>query len=344
MTQKIALIIGVGGGVGGAVARALIAHGWSVRGFARDPERARRGLGQGLIEWIAGDAMRGAEVIAAARGTHAIVHAAHPPGYRNWRGLALPMLASAIAAAGASGARLVLPGTVYNYGPDAGAVVDEQAPQHPLTRKGRIRVEMEGMMAAAAATGVRSLVVRAGDFFGPHAPSSWFSGAMVRPGNPVRFVIYPGKGGVGHAFAFLPDLAEATARLLAIEAQLPAFETVHFAGHWLEDGADIARSIRRVAGVPRAPILPFPAAILYLAAPFNATFREMIEMRYLWQEPLRLDNRKLQRLIGPEPRTPLDEAVRQSLSGLGCLAVNPKSNSLVARVVGEDGEGDARAR
>ena len=342
MTQQTALIIGAGGGVGGAAARALIAHGWRVRGLAREPERTRRLFGSGPIEWIAGDAMRPGEVIAAARGAHTIVHAAHPPGYRNWRGLALPMLASAIAAARASGARLVLPGTVYNYGPDAGAVVDERAPQHPSTRKGRIRVEMEGMMAAAAATGVRSLVVRAGDFFGPHAPSSWFSAAMVRPGKPVRFVIYPGKRGVGHAFAYLPDLAEAMARLLAIEARLPAFETVHFAGHWLADGADIARSIRRVAGVPRAPILPFPAALLYLAAPFNATFREMIEMRYLWQEPLRLDNRKLETLIGSEPHTPLDEAVRQSLAGLGCLAASPQSSSL-SRVSGEDGVGEARA-
>ena len=324
MTQQTALIIGAGGGIGGWVARALIAHGWRVRGFARDPERARRGFASAPIEWIAGDAMRPGEVVAAARGAHAILHAAHPPGYRNWARLALPMLSSAIAAARASGARLVLPGTVYNYGPDAGAVVDERAPQHPLTRKGRIRVGMEGMMAAAAATGVRSLVVRAGDFFGAHAPSSWFSAAMVRPGEPVRFVIYPGQRKVGHAFAYLPDLAEAMARLLAIEAQLPAFETVHFAGHWLEDGVEIARSIRRAAGVPRAPILPFPAALLYVAAPFNETFREMIELRYLWREPLRLDNRKLEALIGREPHTPLDTAVHESLVAMGCIAASPR--------------------
>jgi nucleoside-diphosphate-sugar epimerase len=328
--QRCALIIGAGGGVGSAAARALLAHGWRVRGLARDLERARRGFGGGAVEWIAGDAMRAADVVAAAAGADAILHAAHPPGYRNWRGLALPMLASAIAAARASGARLVLPGTVYNYGPDAGSVVDETAPQHPRTRKGRIRVEMEAMMAAAAATGVRSLVLRAGDFFGPHAPSSWFSAAMVRPGKPVRRVIYPGRRGVGHAFAFLPDLAEAMARLLAIEARLPAFETVHFAGHWLADGVEIARAIRRVAGAPRAPILPFPAALLYLAAPFNETFREMIEMRYLWREPLRLDNRKLQSLIGAEPHTPLEEAVRQSLLALGCLPAHPASRTAMA--------------
>jgi nucleoside-diphosphate-sugar epimerase len=317
---QTALVIGATGGIGGETAKALIAAGWRVRALTRDLGRARRDFAWlGAVEWIGGDALSAADVVAAARGARLLLHAANPPGYRNWRGLALPMLESAIAAARASGARLVLPGTVYNFGPDAGPVVDEHAPQHPATRKGRIRVAMEERLAGASHDGVRSLVVRAGDFFGGHAPSSWFSNAMVRPGRPVRFVIYPGRHEIGHAFAYLPDLAQAIVRLMAIETRLAPVEVVHFAGHFLARGVEIAEAIRRVAGNPRAPILPFPAALLYLAAPFNTTFREMIEMRYLWREEMRLDNRKLEALIGPEPRTPLEAAVRQSLAALGCL-------------------------
>ena len=315
-----ALVIGATGGIGGETAKALIAAGWRVRALTRDVARARRDFARlGPVEWVGGDAMRAAEVIAAAEGARLILHAANPPGYRNWQGLALPMLESSIAAARAAGARLVLPGTVYNFGPDAGPVVDERSPQHPLTRKGRIRVAMEERLAQAASAGVRSLVMRAGDYFGGHAPSSWFSNAMVRPGKPVRFILYPGRRYVGHAFAYLPDLAQAMVRLAAIEARLAPFEVVHFAGHWLAQGGEIAEAIRRAAGNPRAPILPLPAALFYLAAPFSETFRETIEMRYLWREPLRLDNRKLEALIGPEPRTPIDEAVRASLAALGCL-------------------------
>ncbi|MGO8920513.1 MAG: NAD(P)H-binding protein [Stellaceae bacterium] len=317
---ETALIIGATGGIGGETAKALIAAGWRVRALTRDVARARRDFaGLGPVEWLAGDALRAADVVAAAHGAQLLLHAANPPGYRNWRGLALPMLESSIAAARASGARLVLPANIYNFGRDAGAVLDERSPQHPATRKGRIRVEMEERLARAARDGVRSLVVRAGDFFGGYGPSSWFSTAMVRPGKKVRFVIYPGRHDIGHAFAYLPDLAQAIVRLAAIEARLAPVEAVHFAGHWLPRGVEIAEAIRRAAGNPRAPILPFPAALLYLAAPFNETFAEMIEMRYLWQEPLRLDNRKLEALIGPEPRTPLDTAVRRSLAALGCL-------------------------
>ncbi|HEV2548695.1 MAG TPA: hypothetical protein VGU20_15245 [Stellaceae bacterium] len=229
------------------------------------------------------------------------------------------MLRHAIAAARAAKARLVLPGNLYNFGPDAGDTVAENAPQHPATRKGQVRVEMEALLATAASDGMRSLVVRAGDYFGPHGPSSWFGNLMVRPGRPVRFIIYPGRRGVGHSFAYLPDLAEAMARLADIEALLAPAEVVHFRGHWLERGEEIAQAIRRVAGVPRAPILPFPALLLYLGAIASPTLREAVEMRYLWHLPLRLDNRKLVSLIGAEPHTQLEAAVRGSLEALGCV-------------------------
>jgi nucleoside-diphosphate-sugar epimerase len=318
--DRTALVIGATGGIGSETATALRRRGWRVRALTRDTARAERDFARlGAVQWIGGDAMRESDVIAAARGASLIVHAANPPGYRDWRGLALRMLKHAIAAARAARARLVLPGNLYNFGPDAGDVVAEDAPQHPATRKGRVRVEMEALLAAAAAEGVRSLVVRAGDYFGPHGPSSWFGNLMVRPGRPVHFVIYPGRRGVGHSFAYLPDLAETMARLAEIGATLAPVEVVHFRGHWHERGEEIAQAIRRVAGVPQAPILPFPSLLLYLGALASATFREAIEMHYLWRVPVRLDNRKLVSLIGAEPHTPLEAAVRESLEALGCV-------------------------
>jgi hypothetical protein len=41
--------------------------------------------------------------------------------------------------------------------------------------------------------------------------------------------------------------------------------------------------------------------VVYLLAPFVETFREMIEMRWLWTSPLRLDNHKLVAFLGEEP-------------------------------------------
>ena len=81
--------------------------------------------------------MNTADVVAAAEGVQVIVHAANPPGYRNWRGLALPMLRATIAAATQVGARIVLPGNVYNFAPDAGPAIAEDAPQAPAPARAR---------------------------------------------------------------------------------------------------------------------------------------------------------------------------------------------------------------
>ena len=40
-------------------------------------------------------------------------------------------------------------------------------------------------------------------------------------------------------------------------------------------------------------------------------------MIYLWRRPLRLDDTKLRAFLGDVPATPLDEALRTTLSGLG---------------------------
>jgi hypothetical protein len=63
-----------------------------------------------------------------------IVHAVNPPGYRNWRGLALPMLDNTIAAAKSAGARIMFPGTVYNFGPDAFPVAEGNRSAEPEAR------------------------------------------------------------------------------------------------------------------------------------------------------------------------------------------------------------------
>ena len=306
---KQALVIGATGGVGGEVASALLRHGWTVRGLARDPARARRS-GPAGIDWVGGDAMREDDVLRAAASVDLIFHGANPPGYRNWRGLAIPMLRHAIAAAEAVGARLVYPASVYVYGPDAGPVIAEDAPQHPRTRKGRIRVEMEAMLHAASVRGLRTLIVRAGDFYGPRAPSSWVSTVLLRDGKDLRRVVTPERPGVGHAWAYLPDLAETVASLADRDADLAHEERVHFGGHYLE-GRAMAEAVQRALG-GAVPIRPFRWLPVYLGAPFVVFLREVIEMRYLWQVPLRLDNGKLAALLGQEPRTALDEAVLAS--------------------------------
>ena len=242
MESRTALVLGVTGGIGSEMAARLLAGGWRVRALHRDPARAGA---DGRFEWIKGDALVAADVAAAARGTALIVHAVNPPGYRDWDKLVLPMLDNSVSAAEANGALILLPGTVYNYGPDAFPDIAEDAPQNATTRKGRIRVEMERRLRLAAERGrARVLIVRAGDFFGPGAANNWFSQGLVKPGGRPRAVTYPGRRGVGHQWAYLPDVAETMFRLIGKDS-LDPFATFHMEGHWDPDGTRMTDAIRR---------------------------------------------------------------------------------------------------
>jgi nucleoside-diphosphate-sugar epimerase len=319
--QGIALVLGASGGIGGEVARQLLGAGWQVRGLSRG---AAPRSGDGRIAWVKGDAMRAADVLAAARGCTLIVHAVNPPGYRNWAGQVLPMLRNTIAAAESERALVLLPGTVYNYGPDAFPVAAEDAPQHPLTRKGALRARMEEELHAYCQRGGRALIVRSGDFFGPRSGNSWFAQALVKPGRPPRRIANPGRPGIGHQWAYLPDVAAAMVALVERRASLEPFARFHFDGHWDADGTAIAEAIRRVAarhGIA-ARIGGFPWWLVRLAAPFHETMRELLEMRYLWERPLRLDNARLVAELGAEPHTPLEVAVERTLQGLGCIGAS----------------------
>ncbi|MDZ7926818.1 MAG: NAD(P)H-binding protein [Agrobacterium sp.] len=313
--QPLALILGANGGLGSHVATMLLQRGWRVRAMTRQSAAAE---GDDGIERVTGDAMNRQDVVKAAEGAGLIVHAVNPAGYRNWDEQVLPMLDNTIAAAEASGARIVFPGSVYNFGADAFPLLTEDSPQKPFTRKGGLRVEMERRLKMASMRGVPVLIVRAGDFFGPDAKNNWFSQMLVRPGKPVRSVQNPAAPNAGHQWAYLPDVAEIIGRLLDRSGELQPFAVYHMEGVWDFDGLQLFAAIERAVGHP-VKMRRLSWLAIGLASPFVPLFREVMEMKYLWQMPIWMSNRKLVEFLGTEPRTPIDAAVSATLASLGCL-------------------------
>jgi nucleoside-diphosphate-sugar epimerase len=315
---KRALVLGATGGIGGETAAALLRRGWEVVAMTRDPYARKEPAGGDPLAaatWVGGDAMKERDVRRAAEGVSVIVHAVNPPGYRDWGRLVLPMMDNTIAAAQAVSARIVLPGNIYNYGPDAFPVLREDSPQHPRTAKGRVRVELERRLDLASHR-APALIVRFGDFFGPSPGANWFSQAMVTPGMRLRVITNPGELRVGHSWAYLPDAAETIARLLDRERELQPFARFHFAGHWDPNGAWMVRAIAEMLGRPEMRVNALPWGRLGLAGLFNQTAREVHRLRYLWRTPVRLDNSKLTAFLGKEPHTDLSQAVGETLKAL----------------------------
>jgi nucleoside-diphosphate-sugar epimerase len=311
--KPTALVLGITGGLGRALAIALHGRGYAIRALTRDVAKASLKTRLPFaIDWRQGDAFDRGAVLRAADDAAVIAHAVNPPGYAKWRELAVPMLANTIVAAQHSGARILFPGNIYAFGPEAGAVIDEASPQNPNTVKGAVRMDMEAMLRHAAEHGVRSLIVRAGDFFGPDVPNSWFSQALVKGGRDAKVIQQLGAPGIGHAWAYAPDLAETFMRLLDRADALATHDIFHFDGHWDDDGSEMTTAVQRALG-GHVAIRRFFWPQIYLLAPFVTFLRELLEMRWVWREPVRLDNRKLEALIGPEPHTPLDRAIAACL-------------------------------
>jgi nucleoside-diphosphate-sugar epimerase len=311
MQTQNAIVIGANGAFGKSVATALAAKGWHITGFMRSSKPAN--LYHHIIE---GNANNPAHVTAACTGQNLIIYAINPP-YPAWAKDALPMLKITIAAAKVSGAKILFPGNIYNFGPDAGDFLTEGTPQNPVTKKGKIRVAMEDALRQAANDGVNTIVIRMGDFFGPGAPSSWFEAGLFggKPGIP-KSIAYPGDMNTGHSWAYIPDVGEAAAQL--IEAHTPrGFEAFNFPGHFIKTGNELSAAINAVMlekTGKKLTVKSFPWGFLQLVRLFVPMVNELFEMRYLWNVPHKLDGSKLKSIIGPIPQTPLIDAVRATLA------------------------------
>lgn len=308
--MKTVVVLGAAGRVGDAAARAFAAKGWQVRGVARNAKAETLAPG---VAAVRADAFDRAALVEACRGADVIVNALNP-AYTEWNEKVLPMAENVLAAAEATGATHMLPGNVYNFGHAIGMDTREDAPQVPSTEKARIRIAMEDLFRRRAEEkGVRTIVLRAGDFFGGTRPESWLDTVILSKLKRDVF-IWPGPMDLPHAFAFLPDLGAAFVALAERRDELGPFERFHFAGHTMA-GEEMKAAVEEAVGRKLAR-RGVPWALLRAAGLFAPLMREVAVMSYLWRMPHSLDGRKLEKAVGPLPSTPPVDAIRQAIADL----------------------------
>lgn len=305
MSKGNVTILGINGHIGHHAAQAFHAAGFTVSGFGRSNRRPLPGVG-----FIAGDAANLDDLKAAIAGADLVVNALNLP-YDTWdKGRAEAQLATVIAAMGDSGKTLLFPGNVYNYAASDRRMTPT-TPQRPQTPRGAIRVRQEQMLAAASAAGkFQTIILRAGDFYAPHNTGDWFDQAMLmeaRKGKVYRM----GDPAVGHAWAYLPDLGRAFAILGEKRGELGRFENFHFAGHYQTHGA-LMDAIVRAAPVP-LKVAPLPWIVLQAMGLANGVLREVVKMRYLWNNSMELVDPRLAALLGPDFGTPFEIAVAETI-------------------------------
>lgn len=323
------LVLGGRGRFGLAAVQAFARDGWRVLAQMRPGAQAPMVAG---VQWLtqAVDTPQAITALVAqvqhAGGATVVVHALNPNRYTRpaWERENGPLLLSGMAVAQALGATLMLPGNVYNFGQHMPTVLLEGAPHRPTAAMGRIRTDMEAGLAAATQRGdLRAVIVRAGNFYG-QGQGTWLDRAMLT-GIQRGKLVFPGPMDVATPWAYLPDLAQTFAAVARVRDALPAFESLHFSGHtltghdWVSALQPLAREqgwlreneALRVGGMPWLPIRALGTVMPTLGA--------LAALRYLWNQPHRLDNRRLRELIGSEPHTPWPQALQHTLQGLSLL-------------------------
>jgi nucleoside-diphosphate-sugar epimerase len=296
------------GAVGLALLDALRRRGETARlvnrsGHARVPDD---------VEVVAGDACDPAFTTAVAQGAEVVYQTLNPP-YAEWSTRFPPLQAGVLAAAEATGARLVSMENVYMYGRPAGRPLTEDRVYDAHTTKGRLRGRMaRDLLAAHEAGRVEVAIGRASDYFGPRGGAQSNLGDRVFPAALAgRTATVLGDPDQPHTYTYVPDIGEG----LAVLGEHP--DAAGQVWHLPNDPdtrttRQLVDLVYRQAGRPRGRLRRLPPVVLRALGLVDPTMRELVEMQYQFEEPFVVDSSRIAGKLGV-PATPLEQALADTL-------------------------------
>jgi nucleoside-diphosphate-sugar epimerase len=260
------------------------------------------------VDVVAADASDAGLATAAAAGA-GVVYQAMNPAYDKWPGLFPGLQAGALAAAKAAGARYVSIENLYMY--DSSAVMTEESPQRPVSKKGELRRRMADEVAAAHARGdVEAVQLRSADYYGPGVTESAVGELVVGRLLAGKKAQVGGSASQPHSFAFIEDVGRAAAELGVRDE---ATGTVWFAPHAppLTQGDMVAGICRELGREPALSVIS--PTMMRLAGLFSAGAKETVEMLYEFTQPFVVDSGRIEREFGLIA-TPSDEGIRRTVA------------------------------
>jgi nucleoside-diphosphate-sugar epimerase len=307
MTAPQHVIFGTGA-IGLATFEALRRRGETVRlvnrsGHARVPDD---------VEVIGGDARDPTFTTAVAQGASVVYQTLNPP-YPQWTAQFPALQAGVLAAAEATGARLVSMENVYMYGRPAGRPLSEDRAYDAHTKKGQLRGRMARELLAAHHAGrVQVAIGRASDYFGPRGGAQSNLGDRVFPAALAgKTATVLGNPDQPHTYTYIPDIGEGLA-VLGEHPDAPGQV-------WHLPNDDETRSTRQLvdaiyqqAGRTRSRLRAIPPMVLRAVGVANPTLRELNEMQYQFAEPFIVDSDKIATKLGAHA-TPIGQALAETL-------------------------------
>jgi nucleoside-diphosphate-sugar epimerase len=296
-TELTAPVVLGAGPVGKTVAQCLVAAGHEPRVLTKS------GTALPGTKPVTVDLTNVEATTEAVRGADVLFHCAQP-AYHRWPQDFPPLQRAILDAAEKVGAGVVAIENTYAYGRVSGPMT-ESTPFAPISVKGRVRAQLASELAEAHTAGrVRTVSVRASDFFGPHVLASAYGERFFEPLLAGKKTELLGNPDSRHSATYMPDIAEAMTAV-AIRPDL-------WGRAWHAPTADAVTQRELVAIVAAAAgadpaFRVLSAWQLRFAGLFIKAAKEGIEMLYEFDHDYIVDSSAIETELGLRP-APLPEA------------------------------------
>ena len=308
---RLHVVLGAGGGTGGAIVRELVGQGRRVRAVTRRGNAAASygSLPPASFEDVAADVTEREQLRRALEGAAVVYHCAQP-AYTRWPQEFPAMTRGIMAATAAAGSKLVFADNLYMYGPVDGPMTEETPPV-AQTKKGKVRAAMAEELMAAHRDGMLRLVIgRSSDYFGPGGLNSAMGERFFKALLAGKDTQWFADLDQPHTMNYLPDMA----RALVLLGERPEADgqVWHTPAAGALTGRRYIDMAARSAGTHAKPAVLRLRTVRLLGI-FMSVPREFPEIMYQYRQPFVSDSSKFEAAFGPFAVTPHEDALRTTL-------------------------------
>ncbi|WP_342422779.1 NAD-dependent epimerase/dehydratase family protein [Paenibacillus sp. FSL E2-0178] len=300
------LVIGGNGGLGHSITQELLWRGKLVTATYHRSNEALSRLRGPLLTMASLDIQDERALAALLTGVKTVYFCLNVP-YQDWYTI-MPKALERVTAKLHSGQTLVFPGNVYGYGRFKYLPADENHPKAALTRKGKLRNQLEELLKKRAAENCfRYVIPRYPDYYGPNVTNRVF-GPIFNGALRAKTIAWPVRLDVPHDLVYIRDAAKA-AVLLAYSGEEGEW---HVSGSGAIEGRQFLNLIQDEADSPRK-CRTLPGWAVGLAGIFDKEAKEFHELLYEFQYPLVLSENKFMKRFPEYSPTAYKDAVKETL-------------------------------
>lgn len=309
--MKTAIVLGATGGTGKALVSELLDRRIEVIAFGRSENKMKVLMEEfdfnPQLSYKLGDIFDSQSIISAAKNVDVMFQCANVK-YQEMEEKLQLLGESVMQAADILKKKIVVVDGIYVYGHQV-TKGDENHPQNPHTKKGKIRVEFENLIFSDKWKNAKALIVRLPDYYGPSSQTSYLQFTLEGMAS-QKSSIFLGNLKTPREYVYLPDAAK---MIVNIAEKDDAYgENWNIPGTGLISGKEIIKIARNVTGNQKI-VLPLKKNMIRLVGLFDPLMKEVVEMMYLTKEGFVLNGEKYENRIGSIPKTPFKIGLEENL-------------------------------